>query len=462
MLERWRAPLAAAVLLAATVIGFVVERGRVSLVEREGGLLRTYEVDTGAAVEEARDRVYFGLRDLLALDRSNGIATPGPAELRRLRARVRLERSAERRDRFSLALLDPALTPERVLPACGGLDAETRADGRSLELRLPDSKVASIRAETPRLAAEVLRRRLHSLGVRGTVALRGDRVEVALPDLGATALREMREILGQTGRLEMKLLDDEADFISEATRKGDGLPRGLSFALENVPVGETAERDPRSRAVPYARMMRVDGEPLFEARRRLLRWAAQGAPVDGDHEVGTGQLLEYDEERDRAEVIGWRTYHLLGKPEITGDLVQSARAQHVDERDGWIVRMELTPSGAERFDDLTARNVRRRFAILLDGRVESAPVILSRIPGGVATITMGSGPPEQQRADAERLALVLLSGALPAPLVPLDERRIPPSPHALSLHRALMASVGVFALALLITGVRATRRRAAK
>jgi preprotein translocase subunit SecD len=51
--------------------------------------------------------------------------------------------------------------------------------------------------------------------------------------------------------------------------------------------------------------------------------------------------------------------------------------------------------------------VQRRLAILVDGRVDSAPVVKSEIGGGRLTITMGAGEPEKQLADARRLAASL-------------------------------------------------------
>jgi preprotein translocase subunit SecD len=76
--------------------------------------------------------------------------------------------------------------------------------------------------------------------------------------------------------------------------------------------------------------------------------------------------------------------------------------------EGATVRVELTPDGGRRFEEFTGANIKRRLAILVDGRVASAPVILSRIPGGIISITMGAGDRDQQRADAERLVHDLL------------------------------------------------------
>ncbi|MEZ4308098.1 MAG: hypothetical protein R3F14_08645 [Polyangiaceae bacterium] len=56
-----------------------------------------------------------------------------------------------------------------------------------------------------------------------------------------------------------------------------------------------------------------------------------------------------------------------------------------------MVRVQLTPEGGERFQRATAANIQRRLAIVVRGRVLSAPVIQSEIGGGTVVITMGAG-----------------------------------------------------------------------
>jgi preprotein translocase subunit SecD len=58
---------------------------------------------------------------------------------------------------------------------------------------------------------------------------------------------------------------------------------------------------------------------------------------------------------------------------------------------------------------------------LLDGVVESAPVIKAKVEGGHASITMGAGEPERQLEDARRVELTVRSGALPAPIALSNE-----------------------------------------
>src|SRR5690606_6241815 len=83
--------------------------------------------------------------------------------------------------------------------------------------------------------------------------------------------------------------------------------------------------------------------------------------------------------------------------------------------------------GGNIFERITGDNVNKRFAIILDNKVESTPRIMDKISGGSSRITMGSGDPKTQLADAKKLELVLRSGALPAPITPSNEQHIGPS-----------------------------------
>jgi preprotein translocase subunit SecD len=83
------------------------------------------------------------------------------------------------------------------------------------------------------------------------------------------------------------------------------------------------------------------------------------------------------------------------------------------------VTFELTARGAATFARITRENIDKQFAIVLDGKVLSAPVIRSEIPGGSGIITGNF-----TLAEASRMAVLLRSGALPAPLLLVEERAI--------------------------------------
>lgn len=120
---------------------------------------------------------------------------------------------------------------------------------------------------------------------------------------------------------------------------------------------------------------------------------------------------------------GGRTPYLVESPLLMqGDVVTDARVRPGGRLEGPYVAVDLDPRGAQIFDALTAENVGRRLAIILDGTVYSAPVIKERIPGGHVQIT-GRFSMEE----AHDLAIVLRSGALPAPVEIEEERTVGPS-----------------------------------
>ncbi len=120
---------------------------------------------------------------------------------------------------------------------------------------------------------------------------------------------------------------------------------------------------------------------------------------------------------------GGRTPYLVESPLLMqGDVVTDARVRPGGRLEGPYVAVDLDPRGAQIFDALTAENVGRRLAIVLDGTVYSAPVIKERIPGGHVQITGRFSIDE-----AHDLAIVLRSGALPAPVEIEEERTVGPS-----------------------------------
>jgi preprotein translocase subunit SecD len=123
---------------------------------------------------------------------------------------------------------------------------------------------------------------------------------------------------------------------------------------------------------------------------------------------------------------------------VSGDSLTDARLE-IQSGNQPVVGFKFDTTGARRFGDATAKNVGKRFAIVLDGKVISAPVIKGAIPGGQGVIE--GGFTSQTATD---LALLLRAGALPAPLVILEERTVGPDLGADSIHSGTLASlVGV-------------------
>ena len=119
---------------------------------------------------------------------------------------------------------------------------------------------------------------------------------------------------------------------------------------------------------------------------------------------------------------------------ITGRDLRTARST-LDEYNQPAVSFLLNGDGARKFGDITSQNIGRQLAIILDGRVYSAPRIESRITDEGRITGYFS---QEEAAD---LGLVLRSGALPASLTYLEERRVGPTLGADSVRAGILASV---------------------
>lgn len=107
-------------------------------------------------------------------------------------------------------------------------------------------------------------------------------------------------------------------------------------------------------------------------------------------------------------------------PVVSGEDLTNAKGDF-DQNGRPAVAFQFDARGARAFGDYTAQNIGAPFAIVLDGKVISAPVIQSHIPGGSGIIT-GNFTVEE----ANRLAVLLSAGALPASMTFLEERTIGP------------------------------------
>jgi len=130
---------------------------------------------------------------------------------------------------------------------------------------------------------------------------------------------------------------------------------------------------------------------------------------------------------------------------MTGEDVSDARPSF-DERSSSYVLLSFNARGSSNFDRVTAEHVKKRLAIVLDGKVYSAPTIQERIAGGRASIT-GAFTTSQ----AQDLAIVLRAGSLPAPVSVLEERTVGPSLGRESIESGILAAaVGALAVVIIM------------
>src|SRR5262249_3118916 len=145
---------------------------------------------------------------------------------------------------------------------------------------------------------------------------------------------------------------------------------------------------------------------------------AQGPQAGTPEHPGPGtQVLPGKSETGRRQ-----SYVVERRTMMTGDVLTDAHVSPGSATEGMAVEFVLDARGTKQFGEITSASVGRNLAIVLDGIVESAPVIREPITGGRGQITG-----RFDFAEALDLANVLRNGALPAPLKLLEERTVGPS-----------------------------------
>ncbi len=214
------------------------------------------------------------------------------------------------------------------------------------------------------------------------------------------------------------------------------------------------DRD-NNRYVPidYVRKNFPEGEYYFEIlESNIPQFEAILQRPDVIRIIGTDYMIALAA-KPRRETEGspqrvYPFYVLKAEPELTGEVIVDARATFDPTTNSPIVLMTMNADGAERWARITGANVGKRIAIVLDGRVYSAPVVQTRITGGRSQITGLSSIQE-----ARLLEIVLKAGALKAPVKIIEERVVGPSLGEDSIRRGLVASLAALGLVVIFMGV---------
>jgi SecD/SecF fusion protein len=127
-------------------------------------------------------------------------------------------------------------------------------------------------------------------------------------------------------------------------------------------------------------------------------------------------------------------YAVRRRVEVDGANLTNARAGQDSRTGEWVVNFQFDSVGTRRFAQITRENVGRPFAVVLDDKVITAPVIREPITGGQGQI---SGSFNAQSAND--LAVLLRAGALPAPLTVVEERTVGPELGADAIRAGMLA-----------------------
>ncbi len=285
-------------------------------------------------------------------------------------------------------------------------------------------------------AIEILRNRVDRFGVAEPAIQRqgNERIVIELPGL----LEKERAInlVGQTALLEFKLVKTDA----EMTRVLERLDRSITEAQRGAAVADSDAEftHPLLTLMPFWPELPFGAaffplEDVAEAERLLASVNVDSiVPIDTQLLWGRGQEVYQG-------YTGRLLYVLDRKPQMTGAGIASAfhRIGLDPARPNSAgVSLSMNADGGRRFRRITAQNVGRFLAIVLDDRVASAPRIKERVPNGRAQIT-GNFTDEE----AKDLGVVLQAGALPAPVNLIQEMTVGPSLGQDSIRKGLSAAL---------------------
>ncbi len=258
--------------------------------------------------------------------------------------------------------------------------------GGRLEYALSDDDVQRIKTSAINQALETIRNRIDQFGVAEPLIQRLGLNQIAIQLPGVQDPQRAKDLIQKTALLEFKMLHESKVALD--------LPPQVERGQEEKIRAEFSEKVPEG------------AEILFET-------------VESEVDDST-----------------YRIPYLVNKDAaLVGDLLQDARVT-IGEFNEPTVGVTFDSKGAQEFDLVTAANVGKRMAIVLDGKVYSAPTINERISGGRAVIS-GTFTTEE----ANDLAVVLRAGALPAPLKTLQDLTVGPSLGQDSIEKGLRTTL---------------------
>jgi preprotein translocase subunit SecD len=243
---------------------------------------------------------------------------------------------------------------------------------QTLTLNLRSGESERIQKAAVSQSIETIRNRVDQFGVtEPLIQLQGER-QILIQLAGEKDPQRALSVIGKTALLEFKLLDEDSPVFHE-------LP-------EFVPAGQ---------------------EEAW-----LAEWQSKIPP---------GDEILFERVEEEKGPVNKRPYLVKQRAAMTGDSLRDALVT-IGEFNDAQVSVTFDGAGSAQFERLTAENVKKRLAIVLDRSVYSAPVIQERIAGGRAQIS-GTFTMDE----ANDLAIVLRAGALPAPVHVIQNVTVGPS-----------------------------------
>lgn len=269
-------------------------------------------------------------------------------------------------------------------------------------------------------AVTVLRRRLQGMESVAVYPRRDAGVVVInIQASNADQTADVKAAVATPGLLELRLVDRASGFFDQTAGHLEAYARGLgegtSLRMEQSYHGPTVSSVDLGHLKGYLSYLKKEG---LVPEGHILSWQAVQTYRPGS---GEGNRFEAFLLHERV----WLSGSDVAKATVGWDQFRTP-----------MVSLSFDEQGARVFAEVTAANVERELAIMLDGEVKSAPVIKEAITGGRAQITLGAGGSQEDLLrQAQSLVEALRSGAYPGRLTLLSEVTVPAAPPAHMLVR---------------------------
>ncbi len=347
----------------------------------QGGIHLVLEVEEDRAVEIAVDRSVAAIQDLLVEKK-----IPVESVKRTGFTRITLSfQNADLKDQIQKLLDD--------FPSF--YEVESAGDANTVVWELREGEIKRIKDSAINQALETIRNRIDQFGVAEPLIQRQGLKQIVVQLPGIKEPKRAKDLIKETALLEFKMLDEDSKLAFDLPQR---IPKGKEEEVLKQFEGKIPEGD----------------EILFE------------------------RVVDKDSGRE------FRIPYLVKKRVmLAGDVLSDARVAIGQFNDPY-VSVTFDAKGAREFERITAENVKKRMAIVLDNTVYSAPVIQERISGGRAQIT---GAFTMQ--EANDLAIVLRAGALPAPLKIIQDLTVGPSLGQDSIDKGIKSTLFAGAMVVL-------------
>lgn len=347
----------------------------------QGGIHLVLEVEEERAVEIAVDRSVNAIQDLL-------IEKKIPVESVKRTGSAQVTLSFQKGD-----LKEQVQKVFEDFPSFFEIEQASTANSLVYELR--EGEIKRIKDSAINQALETIRNRIDQFGVAEPLIQRQGLKQIVVQLPGITEPKRAKDLIKETALLEFKMLDESSKLALELPQR---IPKGKEDEALKQFQGQLPEGD----------------QILFE------------------------KVVEKDTGRE------FRVPFLVKKRVmLAGDVLSDARVS-IGQFNEPYVSVTFDAKGAREFERITAENVKKRMAIVLDNTVYSAPVIQERIGGGRAQI---SGTFTMQ--EANDLAIVLRAGALPAPLKIIQDLTVGPSLGRDSIEKGIRSTLFAGAMVIL-------------